>query len=234
MPEDSTPPDASRSLDLPTTTASKLRTRKIQQVPEGMNPKVWREQRDKAWAAARAAGLVKAQAILKLKREAKAMVRRKVELGQPITAEEERQVRWSQAESTKHKEERLINEVSKLVIKPQTVEALRLVVERTAAKHSYNPIEELIKLTGPDSDLPDKEKVVIHKALLPFLVPVMPAVKQETQADDGKRVRVTVTQFVFPGRSPAVAPFHAERPVSQIENADITAATPSPSTTTVP
>ena len=220
MPDAPTPDPSTAVLPAPVTTASKLRTRKTLTVPEGVDPREWREQREKDRAAARAAGLAKAHAVLKLKREAKALVEKKVELGQPITAEEEKQVRWSQAESTKHKEERLINEVSKLVIKPQTVEALRLVVERTAAKHGYNPVEALIRLAASGTMDP-KDEATIHKALLPFLAPPVPQARAKEEESDSKKVRVTVTQFVFPGRSPASAPLHEERPVSQIEETTI-------------
>lgn len=221
MSETPEPTASTAVLPLPTTTASKLRTRKTLTVPEGMDPKVWREEQEARLKEVRRGALLKAHAVLKMKRDAKALIQKKVELGQPITPEEEKQVRWSQAESVRHKEERLINEVSKLVIRPQTVDALRLVVERTAAKHGYNPIESLIQLAGPTSDLEDKEKVAIHKALLPFLAPPVPQARAKEEDHDSKKVRVTVTQFVFPGRSPASAPLHEERPVSQIEDATI-------------
>jgi hypothetical protein len=220
MPETTDPVPSTAVLPVPTTTASKLRTRKTLTVPEGVDPRVWREEQEAKLKEVRRNALAKAHAVLKLKREAKAVVEKKVELGQPITAEEEKQVRWSQAESTKHKEDRLLNAVSKLVIKPQTVEALRLVVERTAAKHGYNPVESLIQLAAAGTMDP-KDEAAIHKALLPFLAPPVPQARAKEEDLDSKKVRVTVTQFVFPGRNAAAPALHTERPTSQIETTTI-------------
>lgn len=182
------------------------------------------------------AGLKKAQESIALKRQQRALIRKKVEADLPITEQEREILGWSPTESKKQREKRLIDSVAKLVITPKTVEELRLVVEQTAARYQYNPIEALIKLTGDNSELDDEKKMNIHKALLPFLVPQVPVIKaKEARDDDTKKVRVTVTQFVFPERPQNnVTPLHKERPKSLVETSGTPPPAPEPSISVLP
>jgi hypothetical protein len=188
------------------------------QPPEGVDPKQWREQRKANRVAGRLKGIAKGQATLQMKRKQQALVREKVEQGLPITEEERELLWWSTSRSIKKKQEEMINKVAALVIKPQTIDELRAVIDRTAAKYQYNPIEALIKLGGDGSELPEKEKVQIHKALLPFFAPALPPATKmaKRDKDDGKRVKVTVTQFVFPELR-NVTPLHQERPATVVD-----------------
>lgn len=107
------------------------------------------------------------------------------------------------------KERQALAAAAKIMLKPKSVNELRLLVETTAAKNHYNPIESLIELTRKE-DVKDSEKIAIHKALLPFLVPQMATPKPEKEEKE-HGVKVTVTQFVFPSNSPT-GPLHQEKP----------------------
>lgn len=212
------------------------RSRKAEHCPPGMDPVTWRAQRKKEAKERRLAALKKAQESIALKRQQRALVKKKVEAGLPITEQERELLNWSSTESKQQREKRLIDSVAKLVITPKTVEELRLVVEQTAARYGYNPIEALIKLTGPSSDLDDEKKMNIHKALLPFLVPQVPVIKAKEGKDpDERRVKVTVTQFVFPERPQNnVTPLHKERPKPVFDTSGTPAPQPEPSTSAAP
>lgn len=132
-----------------------------------------------------------------LKIKQRALVREKVEAGLPISAEERELLTWTASKKRKDKEAEILKQASALTIKPQNIEALRLVVEKTAAKHSYNPVEELIKLSV-QGDLDDKDKVAIHKALMPFLVPTLPVPKERPADNPDSGIRVVVAQFTIP------------------------------------
>ncbi len=168
-------------------------------VDDGMSPKQRRLAREKELRESRKASLAKANAVLAAKKKQKALVMEKVEAGLPLTPEEQELVTWTPSAKREREKQRIVDAAAKLVIRPQNVDALRLVVEQTAARHAYNPVEKLILLAS-SGDLEDKEKVAIHKALLPFLAPQLPAAKESTKAseDDKDKVKVTVTQFVFP------------------------------------
>jgi len=213
-----------------------VRNRKAEHCPEGMDPVTWRAEKKRKLKEIRKKALEKAQESIRLKRQQQALVRKKIEVGLPITEEERAVYEWSSTESKKRRESRLIDSVAKLVITPKTVEELRLVVEQTAARYQYNPIEALIKLTGDSSELDDEKKMNIHKALLPFLVPQVPVIKAKESADrDDKKVRVTVTQFVFPEREQNnVTPLHKERPKSVVEDSGTPPPLPQPSTSAIP
>jgi hypothetical protein len=195
------------------------RSRKAEHCPPGEDPQAWRARRLRERKEARVRGLKKAHEMIRLKSQQRELVKKKVEMQLPITEQERELLTWSRTRSQKVKKQQLIDQVSRLVISPKTVEELRMVVEQTAARHAYNPIEALIRLSADDSALEDKDKVAIHKALLPFLVPQLPTPKAVSEKDgDSKRVRVTVTQFVFPERPQNnVTPLHAERPPSVVE-----------------
>jgi len=101
---------------------------------------------------------------------------------------------------------------SKLLIKPQSITELRVLVEKVALKHSYNPVEELILLTRSD-EIKEAEKISIHKALLPFLAPQLATPKAVKEgAEDGGGVKVTITQFQFPDREKK--PLYEQKPAT--------------------
>lgn len=162
--------------------------------------------------AQRLAALAKGRETRRLKLAQREIVRRKVEMGSPISDEERRSLLWKGGNMAGKTEEALaMAAVSKLMIKPQSVTELRLLVESTAAKHAYNPIEGLIKLTT-SPNLKDTDVIAIHKALLPFLVPQLATPKAAPTESEGG-VKVTITQFVFDGKKTAEA-LHTERPTT--------------------
>lgn len=226
MPEEPNVPEAVRSSEQSPEDLMPKRSRKARHCPPGMDPQAWRRQVAAERKEARERGLKKAHEVIRMKNQQRELVKKKVEMQLPITEQERELLTWSRTASQKVKKQQLIDQVSKLVISPKTVEELRMVVEQTAARHAYNPIEALIRLGGEDSSLEDKDKVAIHKALLPFLVPQLPTPKAVTEKDgDSKRVRVTITQFVFPERPQNnVTPLHKERPPSVVEETDPTPA----------
>ncbi len=81
-----------------------------------------------------------------------------------------------------------------IVVKPQTINALRVVVEQTAAKHAYNPIEGLLKELR-DPDLSAKDRVAIHKTLLPFLMPQLGPAKEEHVQAAPSAPKITIKAF---------------------------------------
>ena len=154
----------------------------------------------------------------------RAMVREKVENGLPITEQEREALSWRAGNGggNKPSDRSIIAAAAKLMIKPQSVSELRLLVETTAAKHHYNPIEALILQTR-DADIKESEKIAIHKALLPFLVPILATPKSQSEhADTG--VKVIITSFVFP-ENRSQGPIHAEKMITAVE-------TPAPPTDT--
>lgn len=159
----------------------------------------------------RQAAIKKAQEAKALKIKQKKLVEQKVEQGLPISEEERRMLLWNAGNMHNTTKEKLaIAAAAKLVMKPQSVNELRMIVEKTAAKHSYNPIECLIQLTQSNS-IEEKEKIAIHKALLPFLVPVLATPKAQSSEGGEGGVKVVVTQFQFPARA-ASGPLHLEKP----------------------
>ena len=127
------------------------------------------------------------------------LVREKIEKGLPIT-EEERALAVHRLGRKRSKLEELCAAASGLVITPSTVKALRLVVEQTAAKYKYNPIEELIKLTK-GNQIKDAEKAKIHQALMPYLIPQISPTKgdQPEEVPENERPKVVIKQFVIEG-----------------------------------
>lgn len=166
---------------------------------------------------ARQAAMAKATAAKKLKVQQRELVRKKVEQGLPITEQEREMLGWKAGGQTRSKEERqreLIAQAAKLMIKPSSVTELRMLVETTAAKNNYNPIESLIHLTN-DPTVKETDKIAIHKALLPFLVPQLATPKATNEKAEGG-VKVTVAQFVFNGPREKTA-LHAEKPAMTAE-----------------
>lgn len=145
-------------------------------------------------------------------------VRQKVEAGLPITEEERARLNYkggnNHAKGNKRTEREILAAASKLMMRPQSLTELRHLVETTAAKHHYNPIEALILQTS-NPELKESEKVAIHKALLPFLVPQLATPKATSEAQD-QGVKVTITSFVFPEQRGA-APIHAEKIVTAVD-----------------
>jgi hypothetical protein len=157
--------------------------------------------------------LAKGRETRRIKIEQRSIVQEKVARGMPITAEERVMLEYTGGRVTKEqKKEKILEAAASLVIKPQSVHALRLVVEQTAAKMKYNPIESLIELTQ-DDNVKESEKIAIHKALLPFLVPQLATPKPEKE-EQNHGVKVTVTQFVFPKKDVAQPALHTEKPVT--------------------
>ncbi len=166
-------------------------------------------------------GMRKAIEARKLKLEQRKLVEKKIEMGLPISEQERELVTWKGGNRTGNsKENRIKAAAAALVIKPQSVTALRTLVESTAAKHKYNPIEELILMTKPDASgrakVDAKDAVAIHKALLPFLVPQLAAPKAGSgdANPDGQGIKVVVTQFQFPDRAATSEPLHQQRPAT--------------------
>ena len=156
--------------------------------------------------------LAKARAVQALKKKERQIVEEKVAAGLPIT-EEERALLTFRTNKKQADERKILAQAAKLMIKPQSVHDLRLLVETTAAKHHYNPIESLI-LQTQDPNIPEKDKVAIHKVLLPFLVPQLPAPKAATPETEDTGIKVTVTQFVFPPNEKNVTPLHKQKPTT--------------------
>ncbi len=124
------------------------------------------------------------------------VIRDKVKQGLPIT-EEERALAFKRFNEGEPNIFQLAPAAAELVIKPATVNALRLVVEKTAAKHLYNPVEALILLSR-SPDIKDSDKVGIHKALMPFLVPVLSPVKEEAEViPEDQRPKIVIKNFVL-------------------------------------
>lgn len=166
--------------------------------------------------AIREANAQRARAVLMLKREERDLVREKVKKGMPITEEERKKLHWRSNRS--ERTEQSIDEMaSKLEIKPSTANQLRLVIEKTAARHKYNPIEGLI-LAINDPDVEMKDKIAIHKALLPYLAPQLSPLKQKEEDPTGSgKVSVRVTQFVFQSKKPE-APIHEQaKPIISVD-----------------
>jgi hypothetical protein len=162
--------------------------------------------------AARRINIQKAITARRLKDQQLKVIKEKLAAKLPITQEEEEILQKSSRRRGPNRVEaanQLVEMASKMVIKPQTVQALRLVVERTAAKHKYNPIDELIRLTKSD-DLNDKEKVAIHKALMPYLIPaVAPAQTEEEATPEDQRPKIVIKNFTLPERD--VRPIHESK-----------------------
>jgi hypothetical protein len=169
----------------------------------------------------------KAQAARRAKLAQRAIVREKVENGLPITEEERAALNYkggnSRSPGNTRTEKEILAAASKLMMRPQSLTELRHLVETTAAKHHYNPIEALIKQTN-SPDLKESEKVAIHKALLPFLVPQLATPKATNETQD-QGVKVTITSFVFPEQR-GNGPIHAEKIVTAVDTPGTTAVPP--------
>lgn len=162
-------------------------------------------------AKIRMESILKARAAMAQKMEHKKIVQQKVKANMPITEDERELLAWvpgrKKKETEADRERDTIAAASKLLIKPTHVTELRVLVERTAAKYAYNPIEELIQLTRPvrqeDGTMKHQvtadDRISIHKSLLPFLVPQLSVPKTLPAEDPNKQgMKVVITEFVFP------------------------------------
>lgn len=153
----------------------------------------------------------------------KEIVEEKVRANMPITEDERQLLEWSPgkapAKSRAEQEALTIAKAAKLVLQPKHVTELRMLVEKTAEKFSYNPIEELILCAQTTED--EELKVGIHKALLPFLVPQLQVPKPKPETGDEGGVKVTITQFVF--KDDDKKPLHQQSPTMVTIEADVTA-----------
>lgn len=169
-------------------------------------------------AARRAESVRRMHEALARKKEMKKAVQRKVDLGMPITDEERDLLMWTpgrnKTKDVKMREEDTIAAASKLLMRPQNVKELRALVERTAAKHHYNPIEALILMTK-DGKLDPEDVAGIHKALLPYLAPQLKvAAPKEESEGDASGVRVFITRFEFPPDQSSASPLYQHKPAT--------------------
>lgn len=164
---------------------------------------------------ARLKGIEKAHHARMAKLRERQLVKEKVARGEEITEDERDLLIWKAGKIPKKDQERLaVAAAAKLVIKPQTVNELRVLVEKTAARHSYNPIEALIQLTRSD-EVKEVDKIGIHKALLPFLVPQLATPKAPKEEGEGGGVKVTIMHYQFPDQQAKPAqPLHTEKPAT--------------------
>jgi hypothetical protein len=175
---------------------------------------------------AKRASLARAREAKKMMFQERDMIQKKVEMGLPITEEEAAKIPYnglSKKRGADHRQ-RVLTEAAKLIIKPQNAAELRILVEEVVKRKRYNPIEDLIEL-GQDEETPLKERIGIHKSLLPYVVPQLPAMEKEKTQTGDTGVKVTIQQFVFPAGSnkkPEI-PIHEQKPAT-VE----TTATPAP------
>lgn len=151
------------------------------------------------------AAAAKARAASALKRQQREAIRKKVELGLPITEEENELLNFRT--NVKHTDparqrEQTLAAASRLVVKTGDVKTLRGLVEKVAEKHKYNPLEQLIMMTLPDAEgrysLPADERAAIHKSLLPYLTPQLKVAPLKEPEPEAAGTKVTIKQFVFP------------------------------------
>lgn len=156
--------------------------------------------------------MARAREAMRVKLAQRELVRRKVEQALPITDQERDLLKFKGGNKQGLTEDQVtIAAAAKLLIKPQSVSELRLLVEKTAAKHHYNPIEGLIQLTQSDA-IDEKEKIAIHKALLPYLVPQLATPKNVDEKAAGG-VKVVITSFSFDAQR-SEKPIHTEKPLT--------------------
>ena len=178
-----------------------------------------REKKDPQIMARMRAQAVVMQAHRAAKQKKKDLVREKVRLGMPISEEERNLLTWGSKKVGSNTDNDIIAAASKLLMQPTHIKELRILVERTAAKYAYNPIEELIRLTQPvkgetKHQIPADERISIHKALLPFLVPVLSVPKTAPEVPESGGTRVVITQYTFPAVESST-PIH-EQPVTTV------------------
>jgi hypothetical protein len=146
---------------------------------------------------------------LKLKRE---VAREKIKKGLPVTEEEVLAAGRSfgyQPKGGPIPRDKISTEPeAAIVLKPQTINALRVIVEATAAASAYNPIQGLLDELK-DPDLSAKDRVAIHKTLLPFLMPMLSPAKEEHVEQAPQQGKVVIKNFVLP--EAALGPIHQSK-----------------------
>lgn len=124
-------------------------------------------------------------------------LKEKIRRGDELTPGEAEFFRQWHAPGRKRLPKYLLDDAAaQLALRPRSITELRLVIEQTAKECNYNPILELIQLTR-SPDVSEKDKVAIHKALLPFIMPQLNGVKAQ-DADKGTKdsgVQVNVKTF---------------------------------------
>lgn len=144
------------------------------------------------------AKLKKANKAKELKKYRRAVIKEKVQKGVPITEEEviEISARSKTLAALCKTIPQNVAEAA-IVLKPHTINALRLIVEQTAAQHGYNPISGLLEELK-DPDLSAKDRVAIHKTLLPFLMPQIAPAKEEHVEHAPQASKIILKNFHLP------------------------------------
>ncbi len=151
----------------------------------------------------------KAHEAIKRKKAQRALVQEKLNLGMPITEDEQALLTSRlniKSKDRQAQEEATIAKASRLLIKPSSVNELRALVDRLASKHQYNPLEELILMTKPKKQadgtytyqIPAKDRQDIHKSLLPYLTPQLKVAPVREEDPEHAGVKVVITSFTFP------------------------------------
>ena len=155
--------------------------------------------------AKRLAALNEAMLVRKEKIRQRETIREKVRMGLPITEEEAQWLnfRGSVKDTDKNAQEKAaLDAVATLVVDQSDVKTLRAMVDRVAKRHSYNPLEQLIKMTLPQEDgtylLPAADRATIHKSLLPYLTPQLKVSPIKEPDPEIQGTKVSIKQFVFP------------------------------------
>jgi hypothetical protein len=136
----------------------------------------------------------------------RALIQEKVKKGVPITEDELAVL--AGRNKTLHetlKQNIKLTADPMVVLKPQTINALRVIVEQTAAKHAYNPIEGLLEELK-DPDLSAKDRVAIHKTLMPFLMPQLGPAKEEHVEHAPQAAKIIIRNYQMAPE--AAAPIH--------------------------
>jgi hypothetical protein len=176
-----------------------------------------RKKDDPAHQAQLKENLIKAREARQAKVRQRQLIRQKIEENMPIT-EAENALLVDNGQSTmsaKAIKQRAVDKAAALIIKPQNVQEMRILVDQIVQRKKYNPIEDLIDLAN-DPRTPIKERIAIHKSLLPFTTPALPPTPKEVTQADSKAVKVTITNFVFPvgSRERPEVPLHEQKPVT--------------------
>tara|TARA_R110000787_G_scaffold4561_5_gene17264 strand:- start:6532 stop:7416 length:885 start_codon:yes stop_codon:yes gene_type:complete len=195
-------------------------------IQPGGPEKLERRKKKEATALRQKAAVEKMQIGAAKKRREMAIIRAKMDEGILLTSQE---VGVLNIHGNKHDKMRVQNQTADTIIGTKDVKELRAIVEQTAAKYMYNPIEELIRTSlhldrkgkpmGEDMPRIDaKEKMNIDKALLPYLVAQVPPQKAQDSgsSSESKGVQVFINQIEFDGpiNRPlaGVEPLHLEKP----------------------
>lgn len=165
--------------------------------------------------------MIKVRQAIQIKMAQRRAAQAKVDAGMKITPEEQEALLWKQGKKPDpvRREKDLIAATAHLLLKPRNTNELRMLVEKVALEQSYNPMEELIKLTKPKKNedgsvsypVDADTRVQIHKALMPFLIPQLSAAKVQDSSEKETGIKVTVTSFVFP-EDKEVGPIFKEAP----------------------